>query len=203
MRTTELRCGVVGILREPTRVAVATGRLSADLHLALSGAIVEVPSLDERREDIDEIAEHFLAELNESERGDKRLAEDFEVEAAERPWPGNLLQLRNTLRTAYARAEPRGPVSLGRNAVGSADAPEVPVDTLVGLSFEDVRRELLLATLAHAGGDKRLCAELLGISLKSVYAHLERSARSRRHAARAERAARPVKRAPDRRGPLA
>ena len=199
-RSVGLRCGVVGILREPARIAVSTGRLSADLHLTLSGAILEVPSLDERREDIAEIAERFVAELNASEHDDKTLSDEFAVRAAERPWPGNLLQLRNALRTAYARAGPRGPIELGRNAAGPSDGPGAPVEALVGMRFEDVRRQLLRATLEHAGGDKRLCASLLGISLKTVYAQLERSERSSRRSARAGRAARPRRDDPERLG---
>ena len=188
-RCVELHAGVVGLLREPARLALASGRLSSDLHLALSGAILELPTLEERREDIGEIAEHFLAELNGEEHGDKRLSEGLRVEIAERSWPGNLLQLRNTLKTAYARAEPHASLELGRNVAAAGEVARTPVEALVGMRFRDTRRELLQATLEHVGGDKRLCAKLLGISLKSVYTHLERSRRPERAATRAERPA--------------
>ena len=191
-RSAELGCGVIGILREPARIALATGRLSSDLHLALAGAILEIPSLEDRREDVEAIAEHFLAELNEEGREDKRLSEALRVEIAERSWPGNLLQLRNTLRNAWARAESGERLELGRNTA-AGETPPTPVDALIGLGFRDVRRELLQRTLEHTGGDKRLCAKLLGISLKSVYTHLERSRRPERPTVRA-RPATPMKR---------
>ena len=39
----------------------------------------------------------------------------------------------------------------------------------IGVSMADAERELLLATLRHCGGNKRRTADVLGVSLKTVY----------------------------------
>ena len=42
----------------------------------------------------------------------------------------------------------------------------------VGGSLDDSERQLILATLEHCGGDKKRAAEILGISLKTLYNRL-------------------------------
>jgi DNA-binding NtrC family response regulator len=51
---------------------------------------------------------------------------------------------------------------------GFGDSIEVPV----GTSLEEASRELILATLRHAGGVRKRAAEMLGISLKTLYNRL-------------------------------
>jgi two-component system response regulator HydG len=43
----------------------------------------------------------------------------------------------------------------------------------VGTPLEEIERRVIHATLAHAGGDKRLCAQLLGIATRTIYRRLE------------------------------
>ena len=42
----------------------------------------------------------------------------------------------------------------------------------VGMSLSEIERHFILATLEHFGGDKRKAAEILGISLKTIYNRL-------------------------------
>ena len=69
-----------------------------------------------------------------------------------------------------------GRAARGRAAAGGgpADAeswPAVPVR--VGETLDAVERKLLLATLQAVNGDRKTAAELLGISLKTVYNRLK------------------------------
>ena len=43
----------------------------------------------------------------------------------------------------------------------------------VGTPLEEIERRVIHATLAHTGGDKRLCAQLLGIATRTIYRRLE------------------------------
>ena len=43
----------------------------------------------------------------------------------------------------------------------------------VGTPLEEIERRVIHATLAHVGGDKRLCAQLLGIATRTIYRRLE------------------------------
>ena len=44
---------------------------------------------------------------------------------------------------------------------------------VVGTPLEEIERRVIHATLAHVGGDKRLCAQLLGIATRTIYRRLE------------------------------
>jgi two-component system response regulator HydG len=43
----------------------------------------------------------------------------------------------------------------------------------VGTPLGEIERRVIHATLAHCGGDKRLCAQLLGIATRTIYRRLE------------------------------
>jgi DNA-binding NtrC family response regulator len=60
----------------------------------------------------------------------------------------------------------------------SAGPGSAPPDAEVGRSLEESERELILATLAQCGGDKKKAARILGISLKTLYNRLHVYARS-------------------------
>lgn len=66
-------------------------------------------------------------------------------------------------RAALARAR-----STQAAAAAAGDSIEVPV----GTTLEEAGRELILATLRHAGGVRKRAAEMLGISLKTLYNRL-------------------------------
>jgi two-component system response regulator HydG len=43
----------------------------------------------------------------------------------------------------------------------------------IGTPLGEIERRVIHATLGHVGGDKRLCAQLLGIATRTIYRRLE------------------------------
>ena len=90
-------------------------------------------------------------------------------------WPGNVRQLRNVIeRALIVTAGPLIgvadlPGDLKRGGVGN-DVLEIKL----GASLDEVERNLIKRTVAFAGGNKSRAAEILGISLKTLYNRLER-----------------------------
>ena len=68
--------------------------------------------------------------------------------------------------------EARTALSQARSAQAAADAAGDTIEVPVGTSLEEASRELILATLRHAGGVRKRAAEMLGISLKTLYNRL-------------------------------
>ena len=166
-------CAVIGILREPVAAAFGDSRLREDLYYRLAEAVITVPPLSERENDTLEIAERAVAELNALTGTDKALSEELRERLRSYAWPGNVVELKNTLRAAYAGTEPDEEIEVDKVFVpalsdGSAD----PAAHLVGNSFWEVEKKLLLATLEFTGGNKRQAAKILGISLKTLYNRL-------------------------------
>ena len=116
---------VVAATNRDPGLAMAEGRLRADLYYRLNVVRVEVPPLRERREDIPLLAEHFLARYSrELGRRPPRLAAETLALLRTYAWPGNVRELQNLMERAAVLARGRhhrsGPASAG--VVGCAGA---------------------------------------------------------------------------------
>jgi len=154
--------------------AVRQGKLREDLYYRLSVFPISLPNLRDRGDDVVLLAETFLDELN---RG-MGLAKTFSPAALDHvrhhPWKGNVRELKNEVHRAYILSEDQ--VELGRavpagvseGARGQATLEAIPL----GSSVADVEKRLILATIEHCKGDKARAANILGISLKTLYNRL-------------------------------
>ncbi len=82
--------------------AVSAGRFRQDLYFRLAGAVVKVPSLRDRLDDIPLLVPAILRDLG---RPEVSLTDDAFRLLAEHPWPGNVRELKNTLNCALAMLE--------------------------------------------------------------------------------------------------
>ncbi len=166
--------------------AVRRETFRADLFYRLNVFPLRLPPLRERKEDIRLLAATFLAQIEEKER---RGFSSFEPRALEalsgHDWPGNVRELKNAVHRAYVLSDPpaiqaeaaegvltdSGSADL-RPAAGDAAAwPVVPVR--VGETLQSVEKKVLTATLLAVKGDRRAAAEILGVSLKTIYNKLK------------------------------
>ena len=87
---------VIAATNKDLKKEIAEGRFREDLYHRLSVIIVEVPSLDQRKEDIPMLVQHFLEKHTEGGR-----ARSFSKEAVEllcnKTWPGNIRELDNVV----------------------------------------------------------------------------------------------------------
>jgi len=167
--------------------AVKSGSFRPDLFYRLNVFPLRMPSLRERKADIPALASHFLSQVEEKERRGFTSFDERALGVFDRhDWPGNVRELKNAVHRAYVLSDP--PVIQAGAAEAVLDAshpavsppvvnakeeswPEVPVR--VGEKLEAVERKLLIATLQAVNGDRRTAAEILGISLKTVYNRLK------------------------------
>jgi DNA-binding NtrC family response regulator len=156
--------------------AIKEGRFREDLYYRLNVFAIELPALCERAEDTPALVDHFLGELKQPQG--KNItgvdAECLEVLKSYR-WPGNVRQLRNVIERALIVS--RGPLITVadlppdmKRTTGSSSSFELRL----GMSLDDVERELIMRTIEFTGGNKSRAAEVLGISLKTLYNRLER-----------------------------
>src|SRR5262249_61329394 len=132
----------------------------------------------ERAGDIILLAQHFLLVLNDAEGTHKRFSSEALQRLERHDWPGNVRELKNVVQRAYIMAEEEidlatlppelGAPTLSAGGGGGDDGPALKV----GSSLSEAERHLILATLEHYQGDKKKTAEVLGISLKTLYNRL-------------------------------
>jgi DNA-binding NtrC family response regulator len=162
--------------------AVKDGKLREDLYYRLKVFHLDLPPLRERAEDVSRLVQHFLDELERVEGVRKVFAEPALARMAAHPWPGNVRELRNVVHSAFILGGSSIdldclPVELQLGLVGKpretrGEGDTDVVEALVGTALADVERRLITATLARCEGNKGKAAELLGISLKTLYNRL-------------------------------
>jgi transcriptional regulator with GAF, ATPase, and Fis domain len=161
---------------------VAAGQFREDLFYRLNVVPLAAPSLRERLDDVPELVEYFL------DRSARRLARDkCELTAGahqllnEYHWPGNVRELENivTRASVLSTGEPvtadelRPWLMAPRDSAASTALPEPARQAQVGLSLEDMERNLIEATLEKFGGRRAQTAEALGIGLRTLSGKLK------------------------------
>lgn len=155
----------------PPAQAVRSGRMLDELACALSTLVLDVPPLRDRLADLPALVERLLPRACAGRDVHvASLSADAWALLRGYPWPGNLRELYNVLRTACAHA--RGeqlraadlPAEL-RRAVQREQTPPRPIDKSLPLEhlLEEAERRLIQLALQRAGGRKARAARLLGI----------------------------------------
>jgi two-component system response regulator HydG len=150
---------------------IASGNFRSDLYFRLSGVIIRLPALRERRGDIPTLAEHFLAQACHRHGKQMHSFTQRAMETLQRhPWPGNIRELENVVERAviFATRTNIGP----RELQFSAETGPATQDDQQGL--DEVVRSHLIATLEKCGGNKMQAARLLKIPRTSLYKKLKK-----------------------------
>jgi DNA-binding NtrC family response regulator len=172
----EVDVRVIAASNRSPETAVKEGKFREDLLYRLNVFPIMLPALRERNGDIELLAEHFLGQINREEGSAKRFSATARRRIASHSWPGNVRELKNLIRREYILADeviemdalPTG----GHVSAPAAPEAGTPEGIQVGMSLSDIERYFILATLEKFGGDKRKAAEVLGISLKTMYNRL-------------------------------
>jgi two-component system nitrogen regulation response regulator GlnG len=174
---------VVALTLRNLRRDANRGLFRLDLYHRLAGCELHLPALRERRSDIPLLARHFLDEA-EPELGQRRISLEALERLEEYDWPGNVRDLRNTLRRAAALVDQTidgdalalETVSYAQQAceplIGDALEPDfarsimLDGDTLIltGKTFMEMQAAIFRWALRRNRGSRRRAATALGIS---------------------------------------
>ncbi|MCC7493153.1 MAG: sigma-54-dependent Fis family transcriptional regulator [Fimbriimonadaceae bacterium] len=174
---------VVAATNRDLQAAVAAGEFRADLYNRLEGAVIALPPLRERPSDLPALAEHFLQKVA-ADYGvaPKSLSPDALSRLQVYAWPGNVRELFNVLRRAFIFSDTDcieaaelalhdAPAAAG--PAGAAAVPAPPAAAELG-RMASQERDLIVAALREARGNKSRAAELLGIDRKRLYRRLRK-----------------------------
>ncbi|GLK92181.1 sigma-54-dependent Fis family transcriptional regulator [Pseudomonas turukhanskensis] len=148
---------------------VANGSFREDLYYRLNGLVLSLPPLRERS-DREQLLQHLLAE--EAHGQTVRLDSDARQALLNHPWPGNVRQLRNVLRTLAALCDGER-ISLRDLPAEFRQAPRVPA-LAAEQPLNAAERSTLLATLNQQHWHMSRTAEQLGISRNTLYRKLHK-----------------------------
>jgi DNA-binding NtrC family response regulator len=186
--STEYSCDVrvIAATNRCPLTAVQAGQLREDLLYRLAVFPIDMPPLRNRGDDVELLANHFLAELNAQAITQKRLSAHARMTLRQHSWPGNVRELKNCIERAFILgdtvlelapliqngnrvAEPAAGAEQAQTPNNGYAADRERLDIRVGSRIHDMERSLIEATLDYFKGNKRRAADALGCSLKTLY----------------------------------
>jgi len=164
-------------------VEIAERRFREELFHRLNVVPVEVPTLEERREDIPELVEHFVEHFNQTQGLNvRKLSDDAAALLQTLPWPGNIRQLKNVIERILILSDGTGPIS----------ADEIPTDTQKSAGANDgggmsanwatlplreareaFEREYLITQINRFGGNISKTANFVGMERSALHRKLK------------------------------
>ena len=169
-RTISLDVRLIATSNRDLPEEVRAARFRADLYYRLNVMSMRLPPLRERRGDILPLARRAIQACARAGQAPRCLTPAAERKLLEHDWPGNARELTNIVqRAAWLASGGRiDACDLDTGGIAGAAAPPAPQEAGLGHDLKERERELILATLALTGGSRKLAAERLGISPRTL-----------------------------------
>ncbi len=176
-RTISLDVRVIATSNRDLPEEVKAARFRGDLFYRLNVMSLRLPALRERRGDILPLARRAIQACARPGQAALSLSGEAEAKLLAHDWPGNARELNNIVqRAAWLAAGgiidasdlDTGAPSAPSAALSPAAAPAPAQDSGLDRGLRDRERELILATLRVTGGNRKLTAERLGISPRTL-----------------------------------
>jgi DNA-binding NtrC family response regulator len=162
---------VIAATNRDLAAEVAAGRFRQDLFFRLSAAVVHVPPLRERPEDLSVLIDRLIADTGR----ECRVSGPAVAALRAYDWPGNIRELKNVITTALAMVD--GPLLEMRHLMFPGSARRQPsLDDLPlgGRTLDAVERAAIRQTLDQVGGNRSKAARALGIAPSTLYEKIKR-----------------------------
>ena len=187
------RVGASELVRVDVRVISATnkdlkaevdgGRFREELYHRLNVVPIEVPSLESRRDDIPELANHFIRELN-ADQGLplKTLSEDALAMMQTMRWPGNVRQLKNLIERVLILGGTEKVIEASEFDSNTTESTSEAAGftlsaSLASLPLREARemfeREYLVAQINRFGGNISRTANFVGMERSALHRKLK------------------------------
>jgi two-component system nitrogen regulation response regulator GlnG len=181
------RVRVLAATNQDLERLIAGGQFRNDLYYRLKVVTISVPPLRARKDDIPELAHHFLFRYaKEANRDIRGFAPDALDLLQRHPWPGNVRQLQNCIRAAVYQTAGRILLASDLPGLTTAETPAIAstqeaipafdltgtIEAMMSEGEADVHgrvmamveRELITRALRHTKGHQAQASDLLGIN---------------------------------------
>ncbi len=173
---------VISSTNRDLTAAIAEGSFRQELFHRLNVVPIHVPSIEERREDIPMLAEHFIQLLNQTQGLPlRKLGEDARALLQTMLWPGNVRQLRNVIERVLILGDALGDIAakeLPNLDEGASDEGRVVLSGgLATLPLREARelfeKEYLLTQINRFGGNISRTAAFVGMERSALHRKLK------------------------------
>jgi two-component system response regulator HydG len=171
---------IVAATNKDVSALIQAGQFREDLYYRLSVVTIQLPSLEERAEDIPLLVHHFLERFNQRNRRRVNISQEAVKLLASMSWPGNVRELENLIErlAIFAAGDEISAEEVERERARRNDATSTPENSTASLpgKVQEMERQEILRVLRESGGNKALAARKLGIERKTLYEKARRLA---------------------------
>jgi two-component system, NtrC family, response regulator HydG len=179
-RTIDADVRILAATNKDLHKEVEERRFREDLFYRLNVINIRIPSLRERKEDVQLLAMHFLKLY--ADKNNKQIdgfSEEAMLALTSYDWPGNVRELENAIERAVVFTNGKQiPLSVLPGNVSAFAEARHSLTFKIGTPLRELERKAIDITLHHTRGDKNMAARLLGIATRTIYRHLERQENS-------------------------
>ena len=151
---------------------VRSGRMREDFYYRINTVPILMPPLQERKEDLPLLIDHFVSAFSEGTHQEITLPPDIYQTLSEHNWPGNVRELQNVIRRYLTIKEVSFSPPAGSKSVSSLAPPprsaSVTVHQPASTVMADVEKNLVLQALQNNRWHMGQTASFLGISRRTL-----------------------------------
>ena len=172
-------CRVIAATNSDLIEDIRAGRFREDLYYRLRVVTLNIPTLRERKEDVEYLARYFVKSF--CDNNDIAVV-DLPPETIEwlnnYPWPGNVRELKNALEAGIVMCDngilrPEDLQLTGLPDIAPDLSPgfssDSPVEKIDAFSLEESERSTIIRALRETKGVQKDAADLLGISRRAIH----------------------------------
>lgn len=168
---------VIATTNRDLKKEISNGRFREDLYFRLNVVCINVPPLRERKEDIEDLAKHFISKYAARTGGGERRLHPKTLELLMGyDWPGNVRELENILERAMVLNQ--GGEILPEHIAPGLEKPVRQCSDLASavrdMTIEEVEKIVVKAALERFSGNRVRAAEALGISRRTLIEKIKR-----------------------------
>jgi DNA-binding NtrC family response regulator len=171
---------IVAATNKDLSTLIREGQFREDLYYRLSVVTIQLPSLEERAEDIPLLVQHFLESFHQRNQRRVNISDEAVKLLASMSWPGNVRELENLIErlAIFAATDEISAEEVERERSRRNHATSAPDNSAASLpgKLEEMERQEILRALRESGGNKSLAARKLGIERKTLYEKARRLA---------------------------
>jgi two-component system response regulator HydG len=164
---------VVAATNADLSIAVEERRFRQDLYYRLNVVRFQLPPLRERREDIPQLVEFFLAKYNRKMNTRARLGEGVMEQLINYDYPGNVRELENMVEQSVALCS-SGTIRIDDILPQAPRPAKRPEGRTLADLVDDAERQAVEAALRSCDGSRERAAELLDISPTTLWRKMTR-----------------------------
>ncbi len=168
-QTTKVNVRILAATNRNLGEQVAAGHFRADLFYRLSVFTITLPSLNDRKNDVEILAKHFFQEFKATINNRlRKIDPEFIDRLNKHHWKGNIRELKNVMERAVILAD-----------TDTLTPDLLPPEFIYGnnaihtLELANIEKQHIYKVLEHTGGSKTEAARLLGIGLTTLYRKLD------------------------------